>query len=86
MWEEERIFSQRTQTDLSEFEFRVSVHKARDNSSEMKDVIKAEEEGETEELTYSRLQEHQGVCPNCEAEGRFGVWGCCVKSGAKGVN
>lgn len=80
MWEEERIFSQRTQTYLSEFEFRVSMHKARDNSFEMKDVIKAEEEGVKEdgELTYSRLQEHQGVCPNCEAEGRFGVWVCCV--------
>lgn len=64
------------------------MHNARDNSAEMKDVIKAEEEGVKEEgvLTYSRLQEWRGICPKSEAEGRFGIRDCCVQSGVDGVS
>lgn len=51
----------------------MSMQKARDSSSETKDVIKAEEEGVKEDgkLTYSRLQEW-------EADERFGIQACCV--------
>lgn len=55
--------------------FRVSVCKARDGSTEMKDVIKegVEEDGE---LTYSRLREREGLvfCLESQAEVGRGEW------------
>lgn len=57
-------------------EFRVSVCKAGDSSSERKDVIKAAEAGGTSDgkLTYSRLQGSERLSEKWE--GRSGIQAC----------